>query len=397
MTIEPNPTTNLLTESPPKLESVQPERASCRRRVLILCPYPLGMSPSQRFRFEQYLEDLQAANAQIDIAPFLDKDTFASLYSSGHLFRKGTAVLKGFFKRLTILPSLSHYHLIFVHREATPLGPAFFERLLFSTRVPVVYDLDDAVFIRTSSEANHAIGWLKSPGKASYLARMSSCVIVCNEFLREWAKAINSCVSVVPTTIDLTYHHSSRVRSDLNRPPVIGWTGSHSTAGYLDLIRPALVELQEAYEFEFRVICDVDPLLPELKNYTFARWSRDTEVSDLDAFDIGVMPVPDGPWERGKVGFKAIQYGAMEIPCVVSETGSGPVVVQDGLTGLVVANTTKDWTRALATLLEDRELARQMGQSARQRIAAKYSTDAWRDAYLEIFEDGHTQQEVGID
>src|SRR5205807_3895857 len=123
-------------------------------------------------------------------------------------------------------------------------------------------------------------------------------------------------------------------RRDPTRRPVIGWTGTKSTTYYLDLVRPALRRLAAMREFDLLVIADVDPGFPEIANYRFVPWRKETEIEDLMRIDIGVMPVPDDLWVRGKVGFKAIQYAALEIPAVVSDVGSGREVVDDGVTGL---------------------------------------------------------------
>lgn len=358
---------------------------SAKLRALVLCPAPEGRSPGQRFRFEQYLEALGAAGIEIKVAPFLDAATSSILYAQGSGLSKMAGVLLGFFRRVRLASRFRDYDRIFIFREAAPLGPPIIEWLAFRSRKPVVYDFDDAIFIRNVSKANRLIGWLKFPSKVRYITRRSEVVMVCNDYLHHWATELNQNVVTVPTTVDLDYHRSLRDRNQPGGLPVIGWTGSHSTAPYLDLIRPALRELERRRDFEFRVICDKDPGFPELKNYRFVPWRVETEISDLDQFDIGVMPVPDGPWERGKVGFKAIQYGAMEIPAVASITGAGADVVRHGITGLVVENSAEAWCHALERLLADRRRAAQMGREARLHLAKRYSTAAQADAYINIF------------
>lgn len=358
---------------------------SARLKVLLLCPAPLGRMPSQRFRFEQYLEVLNRSGIEIEVAPFLELAALSILYKGGSHFRKVASVMQGFYNRLKLASRFRKYDRIFLSREAAPIGPPMIEWLAVRSGTPLVYDIDDAIFIRNVSRANRMIGWLKFPSKVNYIAKKSARVVVCNQYLFEWASQLNPNTLIVPTTVDLDYHHSSRDRAEIGKLPVIGWTGSHSTTPYLDLIRPALESLQNQFEFEFRVICDKDPGFPQLRNYRFVPWRAESEIADLDGFDIGVMPVPDGPWERGKVGFKAIQYGAMEIPSVVSMTGSGAEVVNDGVTGLVVENTTEAWVRALQELLSNRSKAASMGQAARLHIASKYSTAAQAAAYIRVF------------
>jgi len=168
---------------------------------------------------------------------------------------------------------------------------------------------------------------------------------------------------------------------------VLGWTGSYSTAKYLDLVRSALVRLQERYDFEFVVICNYDPGFFELKRYRFVKWRSATEVEDLSGLDIGLMPVPEGTWEKGKVGLKAIQYSALGIVPVVSNVGSGPEVVQDGKTGVVVENSERAWYGALTWLLDNRLRWRTMGHCARQYVLRRYSVAAQAPVYISLFQE----------
>ncbi len=153
---------------------------------------------------------------------------------------------------------------------------------------------------------------------------------------------------------------------------------------YLELVREALIELQKRYDFEFRVICDVDPKFPELKNYRFVKWTLSSEIEDLAAMDIGLMPVPQGEWEQGKVGFKAIQYSGVAAAPVVSSTGSGHEVVLQGKTGLVVDNDRASWVNALASLLDNPDQLETMGQAAREYIDSRYSVRSQVPTYMAL-------------
>jgi glycosyltransferase involved in cell wall biosynthesis len=165
----------------------------------------------------------------------------------------------------------------------------------------------------------------------------------------------------------------------------LGWTGTFTNTLYLDVVRPALVELQETHDFGLRVICNTDPGFPGITHYDFVRWRGETEIEDLWEIDIGLMPLFDITMAKSKVGFKAIQYSALGIPSVVSDAGSGREVVEDRVTGLVVPNTTEGWRAALAELIDDEPLRRQMGEAARQKILSWYSVPAQESAYLRLF------------
>ena len=354
-------------------------------KVLILCPYPLGISPSQRFRFEQYLVVLREGGVHIDVQPFLDMGTMRILYKSNHVARKVTGVLAGFLRRLWMLSRVLRYDLVFIHREATPFGPPFIEAILFILGRTVIFDFDDAIFIGKTSKVNQVVAFAKWPSKVGFISRHSAKVVVSNNYLFNWAKKYNPNILLLPTTIDLRNHKPIEKTPLAARRPVIGWTGTQSTVVYLELIREALSDIQKRYDFEFRVICDVDPKFPELKNYCFVKWTLASEIEDLAGMDIGLMPVPQGEWEQGKVGFKAIQYSGVAAAPVVSSTGSGHEVVLDGQTGLVVDNTTADWVEALSSLLDNPNRVEAMGRAARGYIDLRYSVRSQTPTYFAIF------------
>jgi len=354
-------------------------------RVLILCPYPLGISPGQRFRFEQYLDTLRANGIVIDIQPFLNMDTMRILYKSGYMLKKVVGVLTGFLRRIMVLPRVFGYDYIFIHREATPIGPPFIEGILFLLGRRVIFDFDDAIFISKTSKVNRIVAFAKWSSKIRFISKHSSKVAVCNNYLVNWVRQYNPNAVLLPTTIDLTYHKPIAKAPLAARRPVIGWTGTQSTMVYLELVREALAELQKRYDFEFRVICDVDPKFPELTNYRFIKWALASEIEDLAGMDIGLMPVPQGEWEQGKVGFKAIQYSGVAAAPVVSSTGSGHEVVLHGQTGLVVDNMKAAWVVALSSLLDNPAQLEAMGRAAREYIDSRYSVRSQVPTYMSLF------------
>ena len=355
-------------------------------RILILCPYPQGGAPGQRFRYEQYLEILKDANIKTVIEPFLSNSAMEVLYEPGHYLLKIRNVFAGFFSRFLLLSRIFGYDYIFIFREASPLGPPIFEFLLFLLKKRIIYDYDDAIFVRRKSSVNPFVWMLKWTSKVKYITRRSYKVVVSNRYLVDWASKYNQNTVLIPTTIDPSYHKPLNKKMDTQRPPVIGWTGSFSNLSYLEIVRPVLKALQEKYDLEFRVIADFDPGFPELRNYRFVKWCLETEITDLGAFEIGLMPVPQGTWEKGKVGFKAIQYSALEIPSVVSSVGSGHEVVEHERTGLVVENKESNWYEALERLLKNPDWALTLGKAARKKVLAQYSVPSQTSAYISLFQ-----------
>lgn len=355
------------------------------KKLLILCPYPTGTAASQRFRFEQYIPALEANGFEVTQASFWDDATWKVLYKPGHRAQKVRGTIAGFLRRLSLVLRSGEYDYVFIHLEATPIGPPIVEALLLLLRKRLVYDIDDAIFMARTSKSNRIVSALRWRSKVGFVAKHSYKVTAVNPFLEEWAKQFNEHVVLVPTTIDPEYHRPAR-EPESHPVPVLGWTGSHSTAPYLDFIRPVLAELQKEHRFRLRVICDVDPGFPEISDYEFVKWREESEIRDLQSIDIGLMPVPDTTWARGKVGFKAIQYSAVGIPPIVSDVGSGREVVDDGRTGLVVPNEPEAWRQALIRLISDPALRRQMGEAARAHVLARYSIPAQTPTYVGLFQ-----------
>lgn len=354
------------------------------KRILVLCPWPAGTAASQRFRFEQYLDKLAEQGYQVDQQSFWDDATWEVLHKSGHYPRKIPGLLKGFLRRLEAAAKCWRYDYVFIHLEAAPIGPPIIEAVLMLLRRRLIYDIDDAIFLAKTSSVHSIASKLRWRSKIAWTTKHSYKVSVVNEFVHDWAKQYNTEVQVVPTTIDPRYHAPTGKKTP-NPVPIIGWTGTQSTAPYLDLVRPALRELQKEHKFALRVICNVDPGFDNIEDYRFIEWTEHTEIEDLETFDIGLMPVPDTTWSKGKVGFKAIQYSALEIPPVASDVGSGKDVVIDGETGFLVPNDPEAWRSALSRMLNDTALRQAMGKRAREFILRRYSVPAQAPTFLGLF------------
>ncbi|MGH7406763.1 MAG: glycosyltransferase, partial [Candidatus Methylomirabilales bacterium] len=280
---------------------------------------------------------------------------------------KIAAVVRGYVSRAGMVLRGTSADVVFVFREAALLGRPWIERLM-SRRVPVVFDFDDAIYMAGASGANAWSRILKSKGKTEAICRLSRHVTVGNELLGEFARRYATAVTVVPTTID-TNAYDVRPRPE-NPRPVVGWSGSATTLPYLATLAPALQRLSERHEFELHVIggeTHVKGVPLHCKP-----WRPDTEVEDLRAFDIGLMPLSDDEWSRGKCGLKALQYMGLGIPPVVSPVGVNTTIVRDGVNGFY-ARTEGEWVDRIALLLRDRSLRRALGQEARKTVEAKYS------------------------
>ena len=361
--------------------------ASLAVRILFLIPYPPGRAPSQRFRFEQYLDILTAHGHQYRLASFLTEATWRILYQPGLILQKAWGVLGGFRRRLGHLVAALAYDFVFVHREAAPLGSPLFEWLLTKVlRRKIIYDFDDAIWLSNTSEANRVAASLKSHRKVASICRWAYKNSCGNAYLADYARQFNASTVINPTTID-TVHLHNRVRDQLAPGPfIIGWTGTHSTLKYLLPLVPVLARLEdEGHTFEFRVVSNQPPEFDQpLRSLRFVPWQKATEIADLLTFHVGLMPLEDDPWAKGKCAFKALQYMALGIPALVSPVGMNTEVVQDGYNGYV-CRTSADWHQCLTQLLINAAHRQVLGAAARTTIEQRYSVVANTPVFLQLF------------
>ena len=354
-------------------------------RILFIIPYPPGRAPSQRFRFEQYLDVLVFSGHQYHLAPFLSVATWSILYQPGQTMAKASGMLAGFLRRLMLLFTVPGYDFVFVHREAAPIGPPVFEWVIANMLGKrIIYDFDDAIWLANTSEANKIAAGLKWHHKVADICRWAYKNSCGNAYLTNYARQFNLNTVVNPTTIDtVNLHNQVRDQAAPGRL-VIGWTGTHSTSKYLDQVVPVLARLEaEGLDFEFRVISNQPPDLP-LRSLVFLPWRKDTEIADLLGFHVGLMPLENDLWAQGKCAFKALQYMALGIPALVSPVGMNTEVVQHGQNGFVCA-TPAEWEANLRLLLADAALRQHLGKAARATIETYYSVAANTPNFLALF------------
>jgi glycosyltransferase involved in cell wall biosynthesis len=351
-------------------------------RVLAIVPSLYDTSPGQRYRLEQWEPLLNRNGVEIEYAPFETEELRSVLYSAGNFGAKLAAVAKGVSKRAEEIRNLEGFDLVYVFREAALLGPAWFEYKIARKGKPMVFDFDDAVFVPYRSPSNGYLSYLKFPGKTASICRRSAHVMAGNQFLADYALKFNDKVTIIPTTIDTEkYLVREKAEKDVL---TIGWSGSHSTAQHLDTARSVLQKLAKSEKFKLRVIG-----LPKYEldgvDVEAMPWRSETEVEDLSAIDIGIMPLPDDKWSKGKCGLKALQYMALGIPTICSPVGVNSKIISDGENGFI-ADGEVEWTDKLTLLLHSPELRRELGIRGRKTVEEEYSAKAQAPRVLEVFE-----------
>lgn len=352
-------------------------------RVLILCLHRPERAPGQRFRFEQYLPHLTRAGYQFDFSYLLSESDDRIFYRPGHYAEKARVVVKSCLTRLRELLSWRRYDLVFVQREAIMLGTSFIETFL-GRRLPLIFDFDDSIWLPNTSEANRKLAFLKRPGKTADIIAHSALVLAGNEYLAAYARQFCPEVVIMPTTIDTD---SYQPRAESARESLcIGWSGSFSTIKYFELAIPALLEVRRRFgpRVCFKVIGEANFRCPEL-DLVGQRWQADTEVADLQEIDIGLMPMPDDEWSRGKCGLKGLQYMALKIPTLMSPIGVNKEIIEPGVNGYL-PTTREEWVENLSSLVESPADRQRMGEAGRQTVEQGYSVRRWRKRYQELFD-----------
>jgi len=343
-----------------------------------------GRSPSQRFRYEQFLPALRANGFHVAHSYLLSADDDRLFYGRGHFLQKGWIVGKGMIKRIRDVLQARNFDYIFVQREAFMLGTIAFEKLFKRSGAKLIVDFDDAIWLPqvSTSGVNNRFLFLKNPKKTDQLLAIADQVVAGNAYLAEHARLFNSQVTVIPTTIDTTvYTPCPKPKGVVN----IGWSGSVSTLDHFKTVLPALnvIKLQYNEHVQFTVIGD-GRYRNEGLGIAGKNWQLATEIAELQQFDIGIMPLPDDDWSRGKCGLKGLQYMALAIPTIMSPVGVKSDIIQSGKNGLL-ASTTEEWVHALSSLIEDQMLCQKLGDAGRLTVEKNYSVAAHTSSFLSIF------------
>ncbi len=357
-------------------------------RVVAFVPYPLGTAPSQRFRLEQWASYLRTRDISIEFRPFASPDLVRLLYRPGLAVRKLAGLARTLLVQMRHMPSPGDFDVAVVHRGMSLIGPAFPERRL-ARRTRLVYDFDDAVHLLHTSEANRAFGWLKFPAKTAEICSFANAVTTGNGYLAAFARKYNSDVNIVPSSVDTAIYTPGASRARAERP-VVGWMGSSTSQTYLEPFGPLLSRIVAA-GLSLKIVSDRRPTAFDF-SFEWTPWSASSEVSDLRGFDIGIMPLPDTEWAKGKCAMKLLQYMGVGVPSIGSALGGNLEVIRDGENGFL-ALTADEWLEKTLRIARDPNLARRLGDAGRQTVVERYSAEVCAGLFADVLYRAASRQE----
>ena len=338
------------------------------------------LAASTRYRLEQYIPGLENMGIELNIQHLLGDDYLRSRFDGGSFNWK--LLFQATFARIEALLSQHNYDVVILHCELFPLLPGWIERTFI--RIPYIYDYDDAFYLKYRSGrlaiANPLLG-----KKFDQVMQGAFAVTAGNHILAEYSKQHNKKTQFFPTVVD-TERYIPETERRGGAVLTIGWIGSPSTALYLSELVEPLTKLGEICELRLIVIGGKCPKILNVEIVEIP-WREHTEVELINSFDIGVMPLPDEEWARGKCAFKLIQYMACAVPVIASPVGANIKVVNSSC-GLL-ASTSQEWMDALLVLRNEPAKRVEMGLAGRKRVEEHYSlqrnlpklTNVIREAY----------------
>lgn len=359
-------------------DSVKAEMAT---RIVMLPKYG-KLAASARQRFYAYERYLVRENFDVVIKPLFDNDSLQLML--GRKKRRFLLYCVAYCKRIRDVIVLRKRDIVFLQYEVLPYFPAVLEKWMRWRGIRYVYDFDDAVFHAYDSHAYRLVRFFLGR-KIERVIADAYRVIAGSHYLFEYTRRVNTRCKLLPTVVDITRYHVRRDETISAPQFIIGWIGSPSTTRYLEVLAPVFEELKRRISYRLIVVGGTaSALLPV--DTEVRPWREETEVDDLLSFDVGIMPMVDELWARGKCGYKLLQYMACGLPVIASDIGENRYIVDDTEAGFL-AITTDDWLRAFITLASDPALREKMGQRGRARIEKDYSLQTMAPKLLAILQD----------
>jgi len=352
-------------------------------KILLLSRYD-RLGASSRLRTLQYIPYLESQGFEIEITP-LFSNSYLEAFNNGK--QRIVKALAGYLNRIRVLINLKQYDLIWLEKELFSYLPAIGERILSFLKIPYVVDYDDAIFHRYDCHEFPPIRFFFGK-KIDVVMRKASAVIAGNSYLAERAKRAGACmIEIIPTVVDLNRYS---IKTDYSKETTIAWIGSRTTTPYfadiIPVIQKAIEEKRLSGENIKIVAIGAYEKTLEGVPVKIIPWKETEEVSEIKKSDIGIMPLPDNKWERGKCGYKLIQYMACGLPVIASPVGVNKEIIEDGINGYL-ASTPEEWIIALSKLVNDENLRKQMGEKGRALVEKNYSLQIQAPKLAQLFKE----------
>ncbi|MFQ5768972.1 MAG: glycosyltransferase family 4 protein [bacterium] len=348
-------------------------------KVLFFVVFP-EINAGTRYRVYKYLPYLDKENIQYTVCPPMPNWLFEFLYQTRNLIKKVLYYLISFKIRFFQMLKVFNYDIIFIHQSLSYFGPPILEYFIAKLNNNIIFDIDDAHFAKPIFATGLGARF-HDRNRIAKLCKISRQVIVSVDYLKQYVEQFNPNVVVIPTSIDLERYTLKNYKTTKNQSVIIGWVGTASGLIYLQSLEEVFQKLSQLYDVKLKIISSTAINLRDI-HVIHCKWSLKNEISDLQSLDIGVMPLPNTEFEKGKGGFKLIQYMGVGVPVVCSPVGINAEIVQDGINGYL-ANTKSEWLNKLSLLIENENLREKIGKKGRESIQDKFTIDANASKFIQ--------------
>ncbi len=337
------------------------------------------MAGSSRMRSYQYVPYLEEVGFNITIKPFFDeaylKDFYAGKKNIG-------VVLKSYFKRFFVMFSIMKYDKVIIEKEIFPFFPALAEWILNIARVKYIVDYDDAIFHNYDQSSNFIIKKFLG-SKIANVMKLSGTVVAGNKYLAEYAQISGAeNIEIIPTVIDLDRYPLKENSS--SEKFIVGWIGTKTT--FEKHLLPCKEWMKELQDQEPNIYFNIVGITEDMdlgKNVKYIPWKENTEVSEILKMDVGIMPLQDSEWEKGKCAYKLIQYAACGIPGIASDVGMNKEVCVDNKSGFI-ARSKQEWIDKISFLKKNDQKRMKMGRDARNLVEENFCIQVTAERWVNI-------------
>ena len=340
---------------------------------------------SSRHRVYQYLAALELAGFEAIVHPGVILKEFHQAFLERSWQGNLRRAFRVFTRRVRDLHQLRDFDYIFVQKPILP-APFFNMELKIAREAKLIFDFDDAIFLKKPGGSFFANLWAQSQ-RVTTICRRAHRVVVANSALAEFVRKAGVEPIVLPTPVDTeAFAAGSNLVKRAHKIPVIGWIGNPTTQTDLNQVVPSLIDLHSKTPFVVRIIGGSATTLPVRFPIEWQSWNLETEISDVAHIDYGLAPLADNEWNRHKSGLKVLQYWAAGVPVVASPVGIYREMIQDRENGLF-ASGRDEWAEKLILLMKNPDLCRRVVTGGHKTVQEKYSLKTLTPQFLKIFDD----------